>query len=257
MKNTLLALPACLLISALPFSRIAAPAKVSAIACAATAPADAQNALSTQEVTEGWRLLFDGTTTHGWHSYGKTKAGAEWEAKDGTLHLDKSRGGKNEDGDLVTDGTYSNFDLKIEWKISPKGNSGLLFYVQEDTVKYEEPYYTGPEMQVLDNDGHSDGKIHRHRAGDLYDLISCSKETVKPVGQWNEAEIYSKNGELKLFLNGVNVVSTTLWNDSWKAMVAGSKFKRWPDFGTFKSGKIDLQDHNCEVWFRNIKIKEL
>ncbi|HEX9509860.1 MAG TPA: DUF1080 domain-containing protein [Puia sp.] len=260
MKNTLLALPACLLISALPFSRTAAPARSSALPPAATsAPVPAfpqtQNALSTVEIKKGWRLLFDGTTTNGWHSYGKTKAGAEWEAKDGALHLDKSKGG--ESGDLLTDGAYGNFDLKLEWKISPKGNSGILFYVQENPAKYEEPYYTGPEMQVLDNDGHPDGKIHKHRAGDLYDLIPCSKETVKPVGEWNEAEIYSKNGELKLTLNGVNVVTTTMWDDNWKALVAGSKFKRWPDFGTFKSGRIDLQDHNCEVWFRNIKIKEL
>ncbi|HWK03392.1 MAG TPA: DUF1080 domain-containing protein [Puia sp.] len=254
MKNTLLALPACLLISALPFSRTGTPSRLSCPPPAAAAPAPAQNTLSTAEINKGWKLLFDGSTTNGWHSYGQTKALAQWEAKDGALHLDKSKGG---DGDLVTDGTYSNFDLKLEWKISPKGNSGILFYVQEDTVKYEEPYYTGPEMQVLDNDGHPDGKIHKHRAGDLYDLIPCTRETVRPVGEWNEAEISSKNGELKLYLNGVNVVTTTLWDDNWKTLVAGSKFKRWPDFGTFKSGKIDLQDHNCEVWYRNIKIKEL
>ena len=233
MKYTIVALPALLLMAALPF-----PGSTS----------------DTKGKAAGWKDLFDGKTTKGWHSYGKTQADAQWEVKDGALHLDKSKGGS---GDLVTEGVYGNFDLKLEWKISPKGNSGILFYVQENPSKYEEAYYTGPEMQVLDNDGHPDGKIHKHRAGDLYDLVPCSKETVKPVGQWNEVEIISNNGSLKLFLNGVNVVSTTLWDDAWKKLVAGSKFKQWPDFGTFKSGKIDLQDHGNEVWYRNIKIKEL
>jgi len=91
----------------------------------------------------------------------------------------------------VTDEEYENFDLKLEWKIAKNGNSGIIFFVHEDTAKYKATYETGPEMQVLDNDGHPDGKIVKHRAGDLYDLISCRKETVKPVGEWNAAEIKS------------------------------------------------------------------
>lgn len=202
----------------------------------------------------GWVNLFDGKTLKGWHTYGKNSPEAQWEVKDGAIHLNKALGG---DGDLTSDAAYGDFDLKLEWKISPKGNSGVIFYVNEDTVKYKEAYNTGLEMQVLDNDGHPDGKIHKHRAGDLYDLIPCTKETVKPVGEWNEVEIVSNKGELKLFLNGTNVVTTTLWDDAWKNLVAGSKFKRWPDFGTYKKGKIDLQDHGNEVWFRNIRIKQL
>jgi hypothetical protein len=112
-------------------------------------------------------------------------------------------------------------------------------------------------MQVLDNNGNPDAKNHAHRAGDLYDLIPCSQETVKPVGRWNQVEIYCKGGQLKLFLNGTNVVSTTLWDDHWRDMVAHSKFKRWPDFGTFHTGRIALQYHDFPVWFRNIKIKKL
>jgi hypothetical protein len=112
-------------------------------------------------------------------------------------------------------------------------------------------------MQVLDNDGHPDGKIIKHRAGDLYDLISCSKETVKSVGEWNDVEIKSLNGKLDFYLNGENVVSTSLWDDNWNKMIAGSKFKQWKGFGSFKKGKICLQDHDCGVWFRNIKIRKL
>lgn len=212
-----------------------------------------QNTLTESEKNDGWISLFDGKTTNGWHTYNKEKAGSAWRVVDGALHLDPA---SKDWGDIVTSKEFTNFDLKAEWKISPNGNSGIIFLVKEDP-KYKASYHTGMEMQVLDNDGHPDGKIKKHRAGDLYDLISCSKETVKPVGEWNQVEIIVNNGDLKLFLNGFNVVHTTLWDDAWKKLVAGSKFKEWPEFATFKSGRIDLQDHGNEVWYRNIKIKNL
>lgn len=208
----------------------------------------------------GWISLFDGTSTAGWHSYGKTTVGEAWKVADGALYLDTTqkegwqiKGG----GDIVTNDEFENFDLKLEWKIAPNGNSGVIFYVHEDTSKYKYVWNTGPEMQVLDNNGHPDSKITKHRAGDLYDLISCSKETVKPAGEWNEAEIVSNNGKLDFFLNGTNVVSTSLWDSAWKQLLAGSKFKDMADFGTYKKGRIALQDHGNAVWYRNIKIKKL
>ena len=208
-----------------------------------------------EDTNDGWVTLFDGKTTAGWHSYGKASAGDRWQIADAALYLDTSK--KQTGGDLVTDKEYGNFDLKLEWKISPKGNSGIIFFINEDTAKYKATYNTGPEMQVVDNNGHPDGKIFKHKAGDLYDLIPSSKESAKPVGEWNEVEIISNNGKLDLFINGVNVVSTTMWDDKWNALVAGSKFKTMAGFGTFKKGKIALQDHGDMVWFRNIKIKEL
>ncbi len=208
----------------------------------------------------GWVSLFDGKTLAGWHNYGKTTVGEAWKVQDGALYLDTTKKAgwqTSQGGDIVTAEEFENFDLKLEWKIATGGNSGIIFYVHEDTTKYKYVWNTGPEMQVLDNDLHSDGKIPKHRAGDLYDLISSSSEPVKKPGEWNEAEIISKDGKLDFILNGTNVVSTMLWDDSWKKLVAGSKFKERPDFGTYKKGHIALQDHGNTVWYRNIKIKKL
>jgi hypothetical protein len=207
------------------------------------------------ENKKGWISLFDGKTTKGWHSYGKTVAGEAWKVEDGSIHLDAGKGLSA--GDIVTDESFDDFDLKLEWKISKNGNSGVIFFIQDDPKKYDYIWYTGPEMQVLDNDGHSDGKIIKHRAGNLYDLIEGKEGVVKAVGEWNQVEIISNKGKLDLILNGVTVVSTTLGDDNWKKLVAGSKFKTKPDFGKIFSGHIGLQDHGNEVWFRDIKIKKL
>lgn len=217
------------------------------------------NTLSAKEKNNGWQLLFDGQTTKGWHTYGKQTAGKVWKVEDGALHLDAAskKSFPNEGGDIVTAEEFDNFDLMLDWKISKNGNSGVMIYVKEDAAKYKEPYFTGPEMQVLDNDGHPDGKIHKHRAGDLYDLIPSLKEPVKPVGEWNHVEIISNNSKLDFYLNNEHIVSTTMWDDNWRSMIAASKFKAWPDFGTYKKGRIDLQDHGNDVWFKNIRIKRL
>ena len=205
---------------------------------------------------EEWKPLFDGQTTRGWHTYGKSAAGQAWKVADGVLYLDPSAG-EGSRGDIVTDEEYEDFHLKLDWKVAQNGNSGIIFYVKEDPAKYQNTYNTGLEMQVLDNEGHPDAKIHKHRAGDLYDLVASSPETVKPAGEWNQVEIISKDGRLQFYQNGTQVVDTTLWDDNWRAMIAGSKFADMPDWGTFKSGKIALQDHGDAVWYRNIMIKEL
>ncbi|HUC81267.1 MAG TPA: DUF1080 domain-containing protein [Flavisolibacter sp.] len=212
---------------------------------------------------EGFVSLFDGQSTKGWHTYGKTGVGKAWKAVDGTLFLDaasKKDWQTAEGGDIVSDEEFENFHLKLEWKISPKGNSGVIIYTKEDP-QYQYMWQTGPEMQVLDNGtetapGHPDAKITTHRAGDLYDLI-VAKEVVKPVGEWNAAEIVSNNGKLDFYLNGQHTLSTTMWDDAWRAMIAKSKFKDMTAFGTYKKGRIGLQDHGDNVWFRNIRIKRL
>ncbi len=218
------------------------------------------NKLTDTEVAEGWQLLFDGKSLKGWHKYGGKPVGSAWKIADGTFYLDttiKENWQIKDGGDIVSDEEFEHFHLKLEWKIAKDGNSGIMFYVHENTVKYKWPWETAPEMQVLDNEGHPDAKIPKHRAGDLYDLISCSKETVKKYEEWNLAEIKCVNGKLDFYLNGENVVSTNLWDDNWKKLVAGSKFVKMPDFGTYKKGKIALQDHGNTVWYRNVMIKKL
>ena len=219
----------------------------------------AVNQLSTAEKNEGWQLLFDGTTRSGWHPYNHKTDGSAWKISDGALYLDTAvkknwqvAGG----GDLVSDEEFENFDLRLDWKIAPNGNSGVIFYIKEDP-KYDQTWHTGLEMQVLDNNGHPDARIIKHRAGDLYDLITSSPETVKPAGEWNHAEIISSKGALEFYLNGTKTLTTTLWDDNWKKLVAGSKFKQWTDFGTYKKGRIGLQDHGNMIWYRNIKIRKL
>jgi hypothetical protein len=218
------------------------------------------NTLTETEKKDGWQLLFDGTSYKGWHNYGKTTVGSAWKLDSNCIMLDttiKENWQIKNGGDIVTDNEYENFHLMLDWKIAKDGNSGIIFYVNEDTTKYKYAWMTGPEMQVLDNAGHPDSKIIKHRAGDLYDLISCKQETVKPAGQWNHAEIVSNKGQLNFYLNGTNVVTTTLWDTAWVNMVAASKFKEFPGFGTYKKGKIMLQDHGNTVWYKNIKIKAL
>jgi len=245
---------------------------VLAFACSCIACGSNQTRMNSENNSEavtdnGWIALFDGKTTNGWHSYGKDHVGSAWKVENGVLHLDaeSKKTSKTEGGDMVTNDEFDNFDFKLEWKISSKGNSGIIFYVKDEPATYPNTYNTGLEMQVLDNGsptilGHPDGKLYSHRAGDLYDLLA-SKEAAKPAGQWNQAEIIANKGKLDFYLNGVHTLSTTLWNDTWRQMIAISKFKHtekdMQDFGTFKKGKIALQDHGDEVWYRNIKIKKL
>jgi 3-keto-disaccharide hydrolase len=221
--------------------------------------AQSPNTLSKEEKKEGWKLLFDGKSTKGWRNYNSDKIGSAWKVSDGALFLDtsgKTNGKMVGGGDVVTVGQYENYELSLEWKIQACGNSGVMFNVQE-SASNSTPWKTGPEMQVLDNSCHPDAKIIKHRAGDLYDLISCSTETAKPVGEWNVAKIVTKNGHYEFWLNGVKNVEFDMHTADWDRMVAASKFKDMPEFGKHKKGHISLQDHGDQVWFRNIKIKEL
>lgn len=223
-----------------------------------SAASASSNTLSSAEKREGWELLFDGTTKSGWHIFNNRTDGSAWKVEEGLLFLDpKAKGPKGEGGgELITDKAFGNFHLKLDWKIDINGNSGIMFLAQEDP-KYKYAYLTGPEMQIIDNNGHADAKNIKHRAGDLYDLIAAVPENANPAGEWNSSEIILKNGELTLLQNGTKVVNTTMWNENWQQLIANSKFVKLADFAKATKGHLVLQDHGDKVWFKNIKVKQL
>jgi hypothetical protein len=209
--------------------------------------------------SSGWQNLVNGKDIP-WHTYGKTGLGSAWKHEGDVLHLDasaKEEWQTKNGGDIVTNDEFENFHLRLEWKISEAGNSGIMFYVNEDTSKYKYAWESGPEMQIADNEKNEDGKIVKSRAGELYELMAISKNTVKPAGEWNQVEIIANNGKLDFHINGEHVLSTVMWNDEWKKLISQTKFNSLPGFGTFRKGKIALQDHGADVWFRNVMIRRL
>lgn len=218
------------------------------------------NTLSESEIKEGWKLLFDGQTTNGWHSFNHPQTLPAWSVKNGELTLKNQKDSRGLD--IVTDEEFDNFDLCLEWKISKGGNSGIFFGVKEGS-EYGWASSTGVEMQVLDNKGGADRNDPKHLAGAMYDLIDAATTSQpKPAGQWNKVRILKNNGQVTLWLNDIVTANIYMDGYEWKGLVAKSKWKNadkknGSDFGKFKKGKIALQDHSDEVAYRNIKIKKL
>jgi hypothetical protein len=208
----------------------------------------AANTLTAAEQAEGWRLLFDGQTLKGWRGFRSDNPPAGWKASDGTL----SREGSG--GDIMTVDQFADFELRLEWKLSKGGNSGIMFRVTQDGGQ---TYETGPEFQVLDNAGHKDGGDSMTSTGSNYALHPPARDVTRPVGEWNEVRLVVNGPHVEHWMNGVKLLEYELWSADWQQRVKASKFGKMPHYGLAKRGHIALQDHGDPVWYRNIRIRPL
>ncbi len=219
------------------------------------------NSISGREAREGWKLLWDGKTTSGWRGAkmdGFPEKG--WTISDGILKVLKSDGGESTNGgDIVTTRPYKNFMLKVDFKITDGANSGIKYFVDTELNKGQGSAI-GCEYQILDDNRHPDAKLGvngNRKLGALYDLIPAAANKPFRGGFFNTALIKVNENHVEHWLNGVKIVEYERNNQMWDALVDYSKYKDWPNFGNAGQGLILLQDHGDEVWFQNIKIREL
>ncbi len=215
----------------------------------------ALNTLTEAEKQEGWALLFDGQTTKGWHIYNRdTMAG--W-AVENDEFIALGQGGLDGHGaDIVTDEEFENFELSLEWKMSPGGNSGVFFNVVE-SPEYSAVYETGPEYQLIDDVGFPEKLEPWQLSAANYAMHPPAKKAYKPVGEFNLTRLVVNKGHVEHWLNGELIVAYDLWTPEWENLANTGKWKDFPGYGRAKKGKIALQDHGNQSWFRNIKIKRL
>lgn len=217
---------------------------------ATTSGAAEINTLTAAEQKDGWKLIFDGKSLAGWRTYKEGgKIGAGWIIEDGILKKQAKIGG----GDIMTEATFAgDWELSWEWRIAKNGNNGIKYFITEARKGT-----LGHEYQMLDDDGHPDGKIGPHRqTASFYDVLPPAKDKpLKPVGEWNASRVVVKGNTVQHWLNGAKVLEYELGSDVVKAAVAKSKFSKIGDFGTKVVGYILLTDHNDECWFRNVKIR--
>lgn len=229
---------------------------------------DRLNALTEEEKEEGWILLFDGKSFNGWRSLGRDRIPeGHWVIQDGAIKKVPSGnvplqedGQPLEGGDIITIRTFENFELTLEWKISPAGNSGIKYNVSEEMSTSHSPMRAalGFEYQILDDEEHPDAKVGENRtAAALYDMIAPGGKKLKPVGEYNTARIIFNGNHGEHWLNGIKVLEYDLDTPRMESLLAASKYRVYPDFTKKRKGHIVLQDHTDAAWYRNIKIREL
>lgn len=228
----------------------------------AAAETGQDNSLSDQEKQEGWELLFDGKSTDKWRGAQKDQFPEEgWKIEDGVLMVMESGGAESQHGgDIVTKEEFSDFELKLDFKITPGANSGVKYFVTEEHPT--DGSAIGLEYQILDDEKHPDAKKGNNGVGtrtlaSLYDLIPAKDKNVNPVGAWNHARIVVKGKHVEHWLNGEKVLEYERGSDQYNQLVKNSKYNKYKDFGLAEKGHILLQDHGNRVYFKNIKMREL
>jgi len=200
--------------------------------------------------------LFNGNSLSGWHGFNKSGEIKNWAIEDGAM-VCLGAAKDAEGGDIVSDKQYGNFELSWEWKISKGGNSGVMYHVIENR-KYKSPYETGPEYQMIDDEGFPEKLEDWQKTGADYAMYTANeKKKAKPIGEWNTSKIVYNNGHVEHWLNGEKIVEFNATADEWKKKKAEGKWKDFPGYGSAKKGGIALQDHGNKAWFKNITIKEL
>jgi Domain of Unknown Function (DUF1080) len=212
--------------------------------------------LTEAQKAEGWQLLFDGQTTQGWQIF-KARENNTWEVVDGTLHckaVDESvMGVGDKRSDIMTSTEYDNFELAFDWKIAAEGNTGVMFRVTEE---FEQPYYSGPEYQLMDDPAFPN-ETPDHLTGSNYGMHAAGKTNIKPAGEWNSSKLIVNKNHVEHWLNGDKVVEYELNSPEWLALKKAGKWNEAAGYGAAPKGHIVFQDHGSEAWFRNIMIKAL
>jgi hypothetical protein len=225
-------------------------------ASASTPPAADTSAGATAAAPDAagdWQPLFDGTDLRQWRGYQRQTVPAAWRVENGALAFIPVAE-QDARGDLMSREQFGDFELEYEWRVVPGANSGVMWRVSEDRPR---PWHTGPEMQVLDDARHTDGRIPSHRAGALYDLVVPPPDIARPVGEYNQARVVVRGSRVQLHLNGRQTADVDFESEAGRQLVAKSKFDTLPGFARNPRGHIVLQDHGDTVYYRNIRVRAL